>query len=45
MVGLSQSHISNLELEIEDPSFKVFTNICNALKTHPLEMLDIEEVS
>ena len=41
MTGLSQSHISELELEKESPSLKTLELICTALKVHPEELVEI----
>jgi len=40
--GLSQSHISELELGKEGPTLKAVESIANALHVHPFELLHVE---
>lgn len=42
MAGLSQSHISELELFQESPTLATIAIICSALKKHPFELLEVE---
>ncbi len=41
--GISQSHISELELKKESPTIKTWESLSNALKVHPLELLEFKE--
>jgi len=42
LANLSQSHISELENGIESPTLKTIENIADALETHPLKLLEID---
>lgn len=39
--NLSQSHISELERDIESPTLKTVENLADALKTYPCNLLEI----
>jgi len=42
LANLSQSHISELENDIESPTLKTVENLADALGTHPLNLLEID---
>ena len=42
LANLSQSHISELENDIESPTLKTVENLADALETHPLKLLEID---
>jgi transcriptional regulator with XRE-family HTH domain len=41
--GISQSHISKIENEQESPTLRTVEQVANALKVHPLELLEFED--
>lgn len=41
--GISQSHISELELKKESPTIETWESLSNALKVHPLELIEFNE--
>ena len=43
--GISQSHISELELESQSPTLKTWECLSNALRVHPLDLIEFEEGS
>lgn len=43
MSGISQTHISELELEKQSATIKTWEALSNALKVHPLELIVFKE--
>jgi transcriptional regulator with XRE-family HTH domain len=43
MSRVSQAHISELENGRESPTLRTVEQIANALKVHPIELLEFEE--
>ena len=41
LTGISQSHISEIELGKQSPTLKTLEKIANALKVNPLELIEI----
>ncbi|APC40823.1 helix-turn-helix domain-containing protein [Clostridium estertheticum] len=40
---ISQSHISELERGTQSPTLKTVENLAHALKTHPSDLLEVED--
>ena len=43
LANVSQSHISELERNKESPTFKIIEILADALKTYPLNLLEIDK--
>lgn len=43
LCGLSQGYLSDLELGKKSPTLRVVVQIANALKVHPLDLLEFED--